>query len=572
MNKSGISWGKWFFIIAIILVVYGVVSNNSDNQQTPDNKITGQAVIENLNSLGSGEDSNELETESKQQEIETEQEQSEEETFNEPEEVPADDAVEELEDEETKETEQEQSEKEISDEPEEPQEFQEKQELCTISKVEEIKSLRVGELVQKVTEHAIKEGRQKEVQFSGYNIPNGDSDGFVYEFDFVIENEYFYIRVSDYEKDKIIDNVEFSTALADIDLTEKSELNDITYRMIHFVVGRDFNIIKSKKFWDENADGTIEMYQSFDCYGLGNCDYDHHIVNENLVDKRPDSIMDTKINSNFKNIAIKIVAYVNSCEEQIYSIVSPEPQEKDEQEIVVLEVIDGDTIKLNTGEKVRLIGINAPETGQPCSSEAKSKLTNLVFGRTVTLEKDVDEVDQYGRLLRYVYVDGTFVNVEVVRLGFAHKYEYGSNTQYSSQFEQAEQEAQQNQGCLWQSSEENYIQDQCIYIYSFHYNAAGDDNYNLNDEYVIFGNKCSYSVDMSSWTVKDETASHLYTFPSFTFQPGAFVTLSTGLGTDTNSVLYWGRSSGNYAAIWNNGGDTLYIRDNSGNLVLVQSY
>lgn len=118
----------------------------------------------------------------------------------------------------------------------------------------------------------------------------------------------------------------------------------------------------------------------------------------------------------------------------------------------------------------------------------------------------------------------------------------------------------------------NYIQDQCIYITNFHFNAAGNDNYNLNDEYVTFANKCSYSIDMVGWTIKDVIASHIYTIPSFTFQAGATFTLFTGTGTNTNSALYWGRTSGNYAAIWNSGGDTLFLRDSNGNLVLSQSY
>jgi len=238
----------------------------------------------------------------------------------------------------------------------------------------------------------------------------------------------------------------------------------------------------------------------------------------------------------------------------------------------VLTVIDGDTIELENKQNVRLIGINAPEAGKTCYSEAKSKLEDLTKGKIVKLEKDVDDKDQYGRLLRYVYVDDTFVNLEMVRLGLAHKYEYGSNTKYSTLFEQAENEAKQNEGCLWKTEEINYIQDQCIYITNFHFNAAGNDNYNLNDEYVTFGNRCSYSIDMTGWTIKDETASHIYILPPFTFNAGATFTLYTGTGTNTNSALYWGRTSGNYAAIWNNNGDTLFLRDSNGNLVLTQSY
>jgi len=162
---------------------------------------------------------------------------------------------------------------------------------------------------------------------------------------------------------------------------------------------------------------------------------------------------------------------------------SPEPQIR---AVTVSYVLDGDTFKLSTGETVRLIGLNAPESGQSCSSEATAKLKEFVFGKEIRLEKDIDDKDQYGRLLRYVYVDdGVFVNSGMIWLGFAHKYEYGSNTKYSSLFEQAENEAKQNEGCLWKSEEVSYIQDKCTYITNFHFNAAGDDNYNLNDEYVI---------------------------------------------------------------------------------------
>jgi len=235
-------------------------------------------------------------------------------------------------------------------------------------------------------------------------------------------------------------------------------------------------------------------------------------------------------------------------------------------------VLDGDTIQLSSGETVRLAGINAPEIGQPCSSEATDKLRQFVLDKEVTLEQDINNKDQYGRLLRYIYIDDILVNLEMVRLGLAHKYEYGSNTKYSTLFEQAENEAKQNKRCLWKSEEANYIKDKCIYVANFHYNAAGNDNYNLNDEYVTLGNRCSYSINITGWTVKDETASHIYTIPSLILESHKTFTLYTGTGKNTNSELYWGKTPGNYAAIWNNDGDTLFLRDSYGNLVLTQSY
>lgn len=238
--------------------------------------------------------------------------------------------------------------------------------------------------------------------------------------------------------------------------------------------------------------------------------------------------------------------------------------------ILVSYVIDGDTIQLSTGEDVRLIGINAPEVGEKCYEEAREFLEDFILEKEVTLESDVADKDQYERLLRYVFIDGHNVNYGMVYLGLAHKYEYGSNTKYSSWFEEAENEAKENNGCLWEKSEENYVN--CFVITNFHFNAVGDDNYNLNNEYVTLENKCDYQIDMTNWTIKDETSSHLYYFPQFIIDKKESFTLYTGIGTNTNSKLYWGRQEGNYAAIWNNNGDTLFLRDKQGNLVLSESY
>lgn len=232
---------------------------------------------------------------------------------------------------------------------------------------------------------------------------------------------------------------------------------------------------------------------------------------------------------------------------------------------IVSYVIDGDTLILTNDERVRLIGINAPESGQNCYLESKNKLEELVDSNEVTLEKDVSDKDMYGRLLRYVYIDSLFVNLEMVRLGYATAYEYPPDTKYSVQIANAENEAKTNQyGCIWKPSEE----EECITIINFHYDAEGNDNYNLNDEYVTFKNGCSYSIDMTSWTVKDE-ATHIYTFPTFSLGDGNSVTLYSGIGTNTETELYWGRS---YGAVWNNDGDTLYLRDSNGDLVLSHSY
>lgn len=245
------------------------------------------------------------------------------------------------------------------------------------------------------------------------------------------------------------------------------------------------------------------------------------------------------------------------------------------QGVTVSAVIDGDTVKLSSGESVRLIGINTPESGQQCYTEAKSKLTDMVLQKEIRLEKDVEDKDQYGRLLRYIYVGNLFVNLEMVKSGYAAAYPYGENAKYDSEFSAAQEQAQQNHiGCMWPQASANYIKDKCLSVQLLHYDAAGNDNYNLNDEYVEIKNNCNYDIGMVGWTIKDTTsrADHIYTFPSFTLNQSAAVTLYTGQGANTATDLYWGRAMGNYAAIWNNDGDTLYMRDAQGNLVLVYAY
>lgn len=98
-----------------------------------------------------------------------------------------------------------------------------------------------------------------------------------------------------------------------------------------------------------------------------------------------------------------------------------------------------------------------------------------------------------------------------------------------------------------------------------HFNALGNDNHNLNDEYVCFENYGSAAADMSGWRVRDETAK-TYTFPSFVLPSKATVRLHTGAGSDTASDLYWGRTQ----AVWNNDGDTVSLYDASD--VLVDQY
>lgn len=101
-----------------------------------------------------------------------------------------------------------------------------------------------------------------------------------------------------------------------------------------------------------------------------------------------------------------------------------------------------------------------------------------------------------------------------------------------------------------------------VVVADTHEDAKGNDNENLNDEYVILKNTGEETIEVTDWTVSDE-ASHEYEFPGFTLDAGASVTLYTGDGTETDSKLYWGENG----AVWNSNGDTVTLEDDSGETV-----
>ena len=122
---------------------------------------------------------------------------------------------------------------------------------------------------------------------------------------------------------------------------------------------------------------------------------------------------------------------------------------------VVERVVDGDTIIVRGVGRVRLIGVDTPETvspGRPVEffgREASAFTKRLLEGRSVRLEYDRERTDRYGRTLAYVHLaDGTFANAEIVRWGYGHAYTRFP-FRYLDQFRQLEREARDAGRGLW---------------------------------------------------------------------------------------------------------------------------
>lgn len=133
----------------------------------------------------------------------------------------------------------------------------------------------------------------------------------------------------------------------------------------------------------------------------------------------------------------------------------------------VTRIVDGDTFWIDDGSgkglKVRLIGVDAPETRNSRNKakavfgdEATEYLTSLIGGNRIRLEYDLDTLDQYGRTLAYAYLeDGTFINASLVRNGYATVMTYPPNVRYADTFVELARKARKRNRGLW-NQEVNY--------------------------------------------------------------------------------------------------------------------
>jgi len=130
----------------------------------------------------------------------------------------------------------------------------------------------------------------------------------------------------------------------------------------------------------------------------------------------------------------------------------------------VKKVVDGDTFWIDDGSikgiKIRLIGVDAPESRNTGTrekgyygKESSDYLSSLIKGKKVRLEYDVGHFDRYGRTLAYVYLeDGTFVNADLVKTGYATVMTVPPNVKYADTFLKLERKARNQNKGLWGDS------------------------------------------------------------------------------------------------------------------------
>ncbi len=209
------------------------------------------------------------------------------------------------------------------------------------------------------------------------------------------------------------------------------------------------------------------------------------------------------------------------------------------EKVVIVRVIDGDTLETDTGMTIRLLNVNTPEKKEAYYAEAKS-FTEQLINRSVEIE--IAGTEKYGRTLGRIYAPYYF-NLALVENGFAHTLLVSDEE--TKTFAKAEENARLKEKGIWRHS----------YAY-----GCLKGTINSKKELVSLIKTCNVSV--IGWTVKDETT-HSYSFR----KDFSSIDLFSQKGTDGDNSIYWGRGN-----VWNDDRDSLFIRDTKGDLVYFYQY
>ena len=245
----------------------------------------------------------------------------------------------------------------------------------------------------------------------------------------------------------------------------------------------------------------------------------------------------------------------------------------------VTEVIDGDTLSVSVlGESltVRLLGINAPEATECWGPEATAILSGLVLGQEVQMVAGAEDVDSFGRALRFLYLetdDGIdFVNGDLVDGGHAVAIQNGN--EFATSLKASEARAFQSGRGMWGTfacgDDEGVRADRpVIRVQELSFDPEGPDDLALDQEYITIVNEGYGRVAISNWVLRDESSTNRLTFPAgIVLEVGDSITVVTGCEGGPEGAINWCSDT----PVWSNGGDTAIVSDTLGNAVVWYTY
>lgn len=255
------------------------------------------------------------------------------------------------------------------------------------------------------------------------------------------------------------------------------------------------------------------------------------------------------------------------------------PPEQEQITGVVLEVVDGDTLSVEiagTDVDVRLLGINAPELTECWGADARAALSNLVLDREILLVAGDDDVDSFGRALRFVYLeqdsDVVFVNAVLVERGdaVAVQGDYALSQSLKATEARAFQSGRGMWGTLACGDAEGVTADRpVIRVEELSADPPGPDDQALDQEYITIVNEGYEAVTIEGWVLRDESSTNRLTMPANTeLAVGESVTVVTGCSGGPPDAIHWCSET----PVWSNEGDTAILSDTLGNVVVWYTY
>lgn len=245
----------------------------------------------------------------------------------------------------------------------------------------------------------------------------------------------------------------------------------------------------------------------------------------------------------------------------------------------VTEITDGDTLTVSVNgvpTTVRMLGINAPESTECWGPEAAAVLSNAINGREVLLVPGEEDVDGFGRALRFIYLESAegvvFVNELMVADGHAVALQNGN--EHAENLKTLEARAFQSGKGMWGTfacgNDEGVRADRpVIRVQELQYDPAGPDDDALGGEYITIVNEGYGRVAIGGWVLRDESSTNRLTFPSsIVLAVGDSITVVTGCDGGPAEAIYWC----NDTPVWSNGGDTAMVLDTLGNAVIWYTY
>ena len=241
-------------------------------------------------------------------------------------------------------------------------------------------------------------------------------------------------------------------------------------------------------------------------------------------------------------------------------LASPEPPTK----AVVSSVYDGDTFTLSDGSKIRLRGVNTPELRpmEDYGIEARDAVARLLINQTVQLSYGKVKQDSYGRYIASVQVKDVDIGTYLVENGLGHVFIIPPEKLNVPSLMAAQEKARKAQLGIWRTS--RYQGD--VHMTSFHANAPGNDNQNVNGEYIRLCNIRSKPVELKDYSIRNISGS-FYKFPKMLLPPGHTVKIHSGKGrikqNPKKQLEIYLQSN---RPIWNNRHDRASIYNGEGQL------